>query len=85
MARESDGYRKIRASTLTQIQQDSLRSALQHDLVEELIRAVRENPPEIDLSKVEVVLAGQSVPFGSESGNCGTCGTCVTCVTCVTS
>jgi hypothetical protein len=86
---EFDGYRDFAASQLPRKEQEKLRLALQHDLVDAMVRAVQKNPPEVDLSKIDLVLRpGVSAADLSVAGDCGTCGTCGTgggCGTCGTS
>jgi hypothetical protein len=86
---EIDGFRDFTASDLPQTEQQRLRLALQSDLVDALVRAVKEKPPEVDLSQIELVLRPGETPASfSVAADCGTCGTCGTgggCGTCGTS
>ncbi len=82
---EVQGYKKIEASQLPEKKKEELRLLLQHDLTEALIKAIKSNPPDVDLAKIELVLRpGQAISDINVAASCGTCGTCVTCVTCIT-
>ena len=81
----NDGYRKMKASDLPPIEQERLRRALQHDLMEAMIRAIRDDPPQVDLGKVEVVLKPHEAVGDFTRHAAADCVTCVTCITCVTS
>ena len=86
---EINGYRDFVASDLPKKEQERLRLALQRDLMEAMVRAVREKPPEVDLSQIELVLRpGENLASFNVAADCGTCGTCGTgggCGTCGTS
>jgi hypothetical protein len=84
-----EGFTDFRASELPKTEQDRLRKVLQHDLVEAMVRAIKQNPPQVDLSQIELVLRpGVSADNFDVAADCGTCGTCGTgggCGTCGTS
>lgn len=80
-----EGARRLKATDLSAQKKAQLRASLQHDLTEAMIRAVKANPPEVDLSGVEIVLgAGKSLDDFDVVKDCNTCGTCQTCTTCET-
>jgi hypothetical protein len=86
---EINGYSDFAASDLPKTEQDRLRLALQRDLVEAMVRAVKEKPPDVDLSQIELILRpGEDLASFNVAADCGTCGTCGTgggCGTCGTS
>jgi hypothetical protein len=88
MPDELTGFRKINALELDAQRRQELHRALQLELTEALIRKIRENPPEIDLHSVRLVLKpNQKISnwtVASDCGTCATCNTCTTCATCVT-
>ena len=82
---EDGGYRKISALELPPEKQAQLRNILRHELTEALLQSIRENPPNIDLAEVQLVLRPeQQFADWSVVADCGTCGTCSTCGTCGT-
>jgi hypothetical protein len=85
---DEGGYRKARASELPAAEQERLRNVLRQELAEQMVRAVRADPPEVDLSQIDIVLRpGQEVgdwDAVAECSTCSTCGTCSTCSTCGT-
>ena len=86
---EKIGYKILKANSLPDKQQKRLRNVLREELTEAMIAAVVDNPPEIDLSSVELVLRpNQELSNWSVAEDCGTCGTCATsgggCGTCGT-
>jgi hypothetical protein len=82
---EGESYRKIQATALPRAEQERLRRALRHDLTEMLIKSVRDNPPDIDLADIELVLRpGQQIDDWNVVADCGTSGICLTCITCGT-
>jgi hypothetical protein len=85
---EREGFRKARASELPASEQERLRNVLRQELAESMVRAVRADPPEIDLTQIDIVLRpGQEVgdwDAVAECSTCSTCGTCSTCSTCGT-
>jgi len=84
-----EGFRDFKASELPRTEQARLRRELQHDLVEAMVRTIKRNPPQVDLSEIELVLRpGVSLESFDVAADCGTCGTCGTgggCGTCGTS
>jgi hypothetical protein len=85
MPNEVKGYRKIRASELPAAEQDRLRKALRQELTDALIKAIRSEPADVDLTKIEVMLRpGQGVGHWHAVADCSTCSTCGTCATCST-
>jgi hypothetical protein len=85
MADESSGFRKMRADELTPKKKDELRKSLQVDLTQALIRSIKSEPPELDLSTIKLILKpGQKIADWTVAADCGTCGTCKTCGTCRT-
>jgi len=86
---EVEGYRDFAATALPQREQEKLRAALQRDLLAAMVQAVRKNPPQVDLSNIELVLRpGTTAANFNVAADCGTCGTCGTsggCGTCGTS
>lgn len=85
---DEQGYRKVVATSLPREEQARLRSLLRQELTEALVKTIRAEPPEVDLSQVELVLRpGQEVAdwdVVAECSTCSTCGTCGTCSTCGT-
>lgn len=83
-----EGYQTFRANELSLVEQERLRRLLQRELVEAMIRAVRDKPPTINLVEVELILRpNQDSNDWSTVADCGTCGTCGTsggCGTCGT-
>jgi len=78
-------YQKFTANKLPVAQQSQLRSALQEKLVDDLIKAIKDNPPEVHLEEIELVLRpGMQIAGWDTAADCGTCGTCATCATCAT-
>ena len=45
---DTAGFKKLRATDLPQRQRDRLRNALQADLTQQLISAIKANPPDVD-------------------------------------
>jgi hypothetical protein len=86
---KTEGFTDFKASKLPKAEQGRLRRALQHDLVEAMVRAIQQNPPDVDLSDIELVLRpGVNLENFDVAADCGTCGTCGTgggCGTCGTS
>lgn len=84
-----EGFRTIKATELQDLQRERLRRTLQAELTEAMIKAVKENPPMIDLSEIDLILKpGQIIDDWDVTADCGTCGTCGThggCGTCGTS
>src|SRR4051812_39427185 len=78
-------YRKVKASELPAAEQDRLRNVLRKELTDALIKAVRAEPADVDLAKIEVMLRpGQGVAQWHAAADCNTCSTCGTCATCST-
>jgi hypothetical protein len=85
MADDVAGFRKVRAKELGSSKREELRKALQHDLTEALIRSIKTEPSELDLSSVTLILKpGQKIADWTVVADCGTCATCNTCATCRT-
>lgn len=85
MSDEVEGYRKIRARDLSPAKQEELRKLLQQDLAAALIRAIKVDPPNLDMDAIRLILKpGQSVSKWDVVSDCGTCATCNTCNTCST-
>ena len=85
MSDEGEGYRKIRARDLSPAKQEELRKLLQQDLAAALIRAIKVDPPNLDMDAIRLILKpGQSVAKWDLVSDCGTCATCSTCNTCST-
>jgi len=84
-----EGFTDFRASKLPKSEQDRLRKVLQHDLVEAMVRAIKQDPPQVDLSQIELVLSpgvnAENFDVAADCGTCGTCGTGGGCGTCGTS
>lgn len=73
---------RISATKLPSAQQQQLREMLQLDLTRALINWVKANPPEVDLTKVEVIVpAGKEMAQLEVASECGTCATCICCPT----
>jgi hypothetical protein len=82
---EDKGYKKVKASELTESDRRQLHDALRHDLTEQLISSIKANPPDVNLAQIDVVLRpGQELAGWSLVADCGTCSTCSTCSTCGT-
>lgn len=85
MTDEVEGYRKIRARDLSPAKQKELRKLLQQDLAAALIRAIKVDPPNLDMDAIRLILKpGQPVAKWDVVSDCGTCATCNTCNTCST-
>jgi hypothetical protein len=85
MSDEFVGFHKIRARDLSPGKQEELRKALQRELMEALIRAIKVDPPDLDMDSIKLILKpGQRVSKWSVVSDCGTCATCDTCNTCNT-
>jgi len=84
-----DGFEDFKASQLPKAKQEQLRKALQHDLVEAMVREIKRNPPQVDLSEIELIVppgvTAESFDVAADCGTCGTCGTGGGCGTCGTS
>jgi hypothetical protein len=80
-----EGYRKVRASQLPPAEQERLREVLRKQVTDALITAIRAEPADIDVTKIDVVLEpGQHPEQWRVVGDCSTCSTCQTCATCTT-
>ena len=85
MGDDAAGFRKIKAQDLSPQKRQELHKALQRDLTEALIRKIQEDPPEIDLKSIKLVLKpNQKISDWTVAADCGTCATCNTCTTCST-
>jgi hypothetical protein len=83
--KSEQGYMRVRATELPESEQARLRNVLRQELAEALVKAVRAEPPEVDLAQVDLVLRpGQALSEWDVVANCGTCSTCGTCGTCST-
>jgi hypothetical protein len=83
--KDESQFKKFAAKELPPAEAEKLRNILRHDLTEAMIRSIKANPPEIDLSEVEVVLGpDKKLDEFDAVKDCLTCVTCVTCDTCAT-